>query len=128
MPCGAHMIRLLWLMLGLSAVALGVIGIFLPLLPTTPFMILAAAAFAKSSDRLHRWLMTHRTFGPMIGDWQRYRAIPTRAKRLAIVSMAAAFGLSLAMQLPLAVLVAQATVLVIMGTWIATRPSGPPKS
>lgn len=118
--------KLLWLILGLTAVLLGVIGIFLPLMPTTPFMILAAACFAKSSDRLHGWLMAHRVFGPMIDDWQRYRAIPTRTKRVAIGSMVAVFCLSLALRLPLAVLAAQAAVLLIMGSWIATRPSGPP--
>lgn len=117
--------KLVWLLLGCLAVALGVIGIFLPLLPTTPFMILAAACFAKSSDRLHGWLLGHRMFGPMIRDWQAHGAIPRRGKRAALIAMTLAFGLSLVLGLKWWVLLAQASVLVIMGSWIWTRPEPP---
>lgn len=119
------MIRLVWIGLGLVFVGLGVLGLALPLLPTTPFMLLAAGCFAKSSPRLHDWLLTHRIFGPAILDWRDNRAIRPRAKRLAILAMAAAFGLSLALGLPGRVLAVQAVVLVVMGSWIWTRPDGP---
>jgi uncharacterized membrane protein YbaN (DUF454 family) len=117
--------RLFWIGLGLASMALGVLGIVLPLLPTTPFMILAAWCFANSSPRLHDWLLSHRTFGPMILDWRDHRAIRPRAKLAAVMAMALAFGLSLAMGLRLEVLAAQALVLAIMGGWIMSRPSGP---
>ncbi|MBE0553129.1 MAG: YbaN family protein [Rhodobacteraceae bacterium] len=117
--------RVVWVAAGLLSVALGVLGIFLPLLPTTPLMILAAACFAKSSPRLHDWLLNHRTFGPAIRDWRENRAIAPKAKRAALIAMVAAFALSLVLGLRPAVLAVQGVVLAIMGTWIATRPSGP---
>lgn len=117
--------RLLWISLGLVALALGLAGVVLPLVPTTPFMILAAACFAKSSPRLHNWLVSHPVFGPAIRDWRENRAINRRAKRLALTAMAAAFAISLVLGLVWPVLAAQAVVLTIMGTWIWTRPEGP---
>ena len=66
--------RALWLSAGLVALLLGVVGIFLPLLPTTPFVLLAAACFSRGSTRCERWLLSHRTFGPMVRDWRRHRA------------------------------------------------------
>lgn len=117
--------KLLWLVLGCLAVALGLLGVFLPLLPTTPFMILAAACFARSSDRLHDWLLRHPLFGPMIRDWRAHRAIPRRAKIAALTAMALAFGLSLALGVKLWLLLIQAAVLLLMGSWIWTRPEPP---
>lgn len=117
--------RPLWLAAGVISVALGLVGVALPLLPTTPFMILAAACFARSSPRLHDWLWTHRLFGPAIRDWHHHRAIPPVAKRAALAAMAAAFGLSLWLGLRWEILVLQGLVLAVMGTWIATRPSHP---
>lgn len=117
--------RYLWITLGLMALALGTAGLVLPLLPTTPFMLLAAAAFAKSSPWLHGWLIGHRLLGPPIRDWRDHRAINPRAKRMALTAMAAAFGVSLLMGLGWQVLAVQAGVLVVMGSWIWTRPDGP---
>jgi uncharacterized protein len=117
--------RGLWIVLGFLAMGLGVLGLALPLLPTTPFMLLAAGCFAKSSPRLHDWLVGHRLFGPAIRDWRDYRAISPRAKRMAVTAMAAAFGLSLLLGLGWNVLAVQAVVLVVMGSWIWTRPDGP---
>lgn len=117
--------RLFWMSLGLLAVALGTAGLVLPLVPTTPFMLLAAAAFAKSSPRLHDWLLDHRLFGPTIRDWRDYRAISPKAKRTAVTAMAAAFGLSLILGLGWHVLAVQGLVLLAMGSWIWTRPDGP---
>lgn len=124
-PAPAGFTRWIWAGLGLISVGLGVVGLFLPLLPTTPFMILAAGLFAKSSPRLHDWLLGHRLFGPAIRDWRDNRAIAPKAKRGAILAMAAAFGLSAVLGLPTRVLAVQAVVLVVMGTWILTRPNGP---
>lgn len=117
--------RLIWLSIGILALGLGILGVFLPLLPTTPFMILAAAAFARSSDRLHNWLLAHPSFGPMIVNWQRHGAISARAKRLSLIAMAGALILSVILGAPWGVLVVQALVLCVTGTWIVTRPLPP---
>lgn len=79
--------RLLWLSAGLLSFITGLIGIFLPLLPTTPFILLAAFCLARGSSRCERWLLNHRLFGPMVHNWRAYHAIPLRAKQLAWVMM-----------------------------------------
>lgn len=79
--------RHLWLAAGWVALLLGFIGIFLPLLPTTPFVLLAAFCFSNGSPRWERWLLAHPTFGPMTVQWRTHRAIPRRAKQLAIGMM-----------------------------------------
>lgn len=71
---------------------LGVIGVFLPVLPTTPFIILAAACFARSSPRLEAWLLSHRIFGPLLRDWRERGAIPRRAKLAALVGCASGYA------------------------------------
>lgn len=119
--------RLVWFAAGLLALALGLIGVFLPLLPTTPFVILAAACFSQSSPRLHDWLLRHPVFGPAIRNWRDHRAIPRVGKIAAVAAMAAAFGLSLWMRLPTWVLVAQGAVLLAAGGWIVTRSAPPPR-
>lgn len=116
------LLRGLWFCLGLLAVVLGVIGIWLPGLPTTPFMILAAACFARSSDRMHHWLLSHKTFGPMIHDWQKRGAISKRAKKLSVLMMAAAFAMTLLLALPLWVVALQAAILMGVGYFILSRP------
>jgi uncharacterized membrane protein YbaN (DUF454 family) len=120
------MTRPLWIISGCTSLACGIAGIVLPLVPTTPFVLLAAFCFARSSPRLESWLLNHRSFGPMIENWRRHGGIAPRAKRLAIIMMAAAFALSLALQLPLWVLALQAAVLLVMGAFILTRPDGSP--
>jgi uncharacterized membrane protein YbaN (DUF454 family) len=79
--------RWLWLLAGVLSLLLGVLGIFLPLLPTTPFVLLAAACFSRGSARCERWLLEHPRFGPMVRDWREHRAVPLRAKQLAVVMM-----------------------------------------
>lgn len=119
--------RPLWLAAGALSAGIGLIGIVVPLLPTTPLMILAAACFARSSPRLHDWLWNHRVFGPAIRDWRQYRAISPFAKRASVGAMVAAFGISVLLGVKLWALLLQAMVLTVMGGWILTRPSGPPK-
>ena len=80
-------IRLLFLVAGLLSLGLGILGIILPILPTTPFVLLAAACFLRSSRRLYRWITSHRTFGPAIRGYLRYRAIGARTKVLALVTL-----------------------------------------
>jgi uncharacterized membrane protein YbaN (DUF454 family) len=75
-----------WILIscGWLAVAGGVIGIFLPLLPTVPFLLLAVACFARSSERFHRWLVEHNHLGPLLRDYLRGAGMPLRAKAIAI--------------------------------------------
>lgn len=116
--------RWLWGAAGGLALALGAAGIVLPLLPTVPFLLLAAFCFARSSDRLHRWLLDHRSFGPPIRNWQRSGAISRRAKIAASVSILAAFGISVGMGLRWELLAIQAAVLLCVSLFIWTRPEG----
>lgn len=90
-PRGEHgrLLDLLWLAAGWLSLAAGFIGIFLPLLPTVPFVLLAAFCFSRGSARCERWLLGHPRFGPWIKDWRAHRSVPLRAKQLASVMMAA---------------------------------------
>jgi uncharacterized protein len=117
--------RYLWLVLGFTATGLGILGAALPLLPTTPFMLLAAYAFARSSPRFHGWLVNHRRFGPLILNWQRHGSIDPASKRMAIFVMAAALILSWLLGVSARILAVQIVVLAASATFILTRPSGP---
>jgi uncharacterized membrane protein YbaN (DUF454 family) len=87
-------VRGLFLAAGLCCVVLGVAGLFLPILPTTPFLLLAAACFARASERFYNWLLNHRVFGPTVVEWRRHRAIPWRTKLFAIALMAVTLSAS----------------------------------
>ena len=115
--------RFIWATLGLLCVGLGLVGIVLPLLPTVPFMLLAAFFFARSSERLHNWLITHPTFGPPIVDWQSSGAINPRIKRIATLSIAAVFLLSVVLNLRPLILGIQAAVLLCVLIFIWSRPN-----
>lgn len=117
--------RLAWLVVGLVALALGAIGIALPLLPTTPFILLAAFAFAQSSEKLHQWLLAHNVFGPLIDNWSRYGAISRRAKVISVLSMIAVLVVSLVIAVPAVVIVVQLVVLGGAALFILTRPEPP---
>jgi len=81
------LVRGVLLVAGSIALLLGVIGIFLPGLPTTPFVLVAAACYARASERFYHWLLRNPTFGPLISEWRRHRSIPYRVKWLAITLM-----------------------------------------
>ena len=87
--------RIILVILGTTFVIIGVVGIFLPVLPTTPFMLLAAWCYAKSSTRFYNWIMNNRVFGPIILEWRQYRSIPKRAKWTALVLLFSTFGVSI---------------------------------
>lgn len=93
LPKRRRMVRSAWLVLGLALVAVGFVGIFVPLLPTTDFMLLALPCFARSSPRLERWLLNHPRFGPSLRAWRRERAVPRHAKTAACIGMALSFAL-----------------------------------
>ena len=79
---------------GLLFVGLAVLGMFLPVLPTTPLLLLALACFARSSERLHGWLLSHRAFGPLLKHWHETRSMPRCAKIGAVVSIVVVGGIS----------------------------------
>ena len=80
--------------LGWLCVALGLIGTVLPLMPTTVFLLIAAWAFSRSSQRWHRWLREHNRFGETIRAWEEHHAMPRRAKRIAFLALGASYALT----------------------------------
>ena len=90
----SRLARLLLIGLGTVCVGLGVLGAFLPLLPTTVFMLLAAACYARGSDRFYKRLVNHRMFGPTIRAWRQRRCIPSKAKRAGIALIVIVFSVS----------------------------------
>ena len=116
--------RALFLVLGLACVALGFVGIFLPLLPTVPFLILAAACFGRSSRRLEAWLLGHPRLGPPLRAWRARGAIPRRAKALAACGMFVGFLLFLTLARPGWPLILAAVALIGAGlAYVLSRPS-----
>jgi uncharacterized protein len=115
-------IRALWFVLAVVSLTLGAVGVVVPVLPTTPFLLLAAYAAARSSTRLHTWLIGHRLFGPLITDWQANRTVSRRAKATATATMAASavvlFVVGPSTWLAVAVTALMATV----ATWLWLRP------
>ena len=89
-------IRYLLLALGILSLALGSIGLFVPVLPTTPFLLVSAFCFLRSSQRLYDWLLHHKIFGVFIYNYITYKAVPRSAKIGAIVFLWATLGLSIA--------------------------------
>lgn len=114
-----------WLMVGLLATALGVAGAILPLLPATPFLLVAAYAFARSSPALHSWLVEHPYLGPPINDWRFYGAISRRAKALAIAVMLVTIAVSAIAGVRVWILAVQALCMAGAATFILTRPDIP---
>jgi hypothetical protein len=112
----ARHVRWLFLVLGLLCVGAGVLGIFLPVLPTTPFMLLAAACFARSSDRFYHWLLNHAVFGSTVREWREHRSIPLRSKWVAILTMAVTLAISIIFFIPRGPL---QWVLVLLGITLA---------
>ena len=92
-----HIKRIAYIGLGWVSLVAGVIGIFLPLLPTTPFVLLSAWCFSRSSTRFHSWLTQHRFFGPIVRDWQSGNGIPKKTRNRAIVLMWLSMGISIMM-------------------------------
>ncbi|EAU47138.1 YbaN family protein [Salipiger bermudensis] len=114
--------RFVWITLGTLALGLGLLGVVLPVLPTTPFVLLAAFSYARGSDRMHRMLVESRMFGPMIADWQAEGAISRRAKITAASMMLLVFAVSLWMRLPWQALLFQGLAMGGAATYVLTRP------
>ena len=122
-----HWQRALWVAAGALMLLSGIIGIFVPLLPTTPFVLLSAWCFARGCARCERWLLEHPWLGPIVRDWRAHRAVPLRAKQLAWLMMAATSLASL-FALPARVAWLPAVVCGVVAVWLwrlPTRPTPP---
>ena len=120
-------VRLGYLCVGWIAFSIGVVGAFLPVLPTTLFMIIALWAFSKSSVRFQRWLYHHRVFGPPLQRWHRYRVIPLSAKITALGMMAASLAyLVIFAGASWPVLVATGALMAAGAAYILSKPSQVP--
>ena len=114
--------------LGWLLFALGFVGTFVPVLPTTPFMLLALWCFARCSDRFHDWLYTHRLFGPPLQLWYQYRVIPLAAKLIAVFFMSASLVyLFVFLTTEVWVKVLMITSMALGAWFILTKPSLPPE-
>ncbi len=121
---GSPAVRALFFVAGLVSLGLAVAGIFLPVLPTTPLVLLAAACFARSYRPFHEWLVAHRLFGPMVREWHEHRSIPYRTKIFAISMMAGALGLSIVFFVdPPWLKAALAAFGLVLGAWMYRLPS-----
>jgi len=119
---GHRRARWAWWLLAYASLGLGLVGIVVPGLPTVPFVLLAAFAAARGSQRLHAWLLAHRQFGPMIRDWEAQGAVSRRAKRLATLMMAAC-ALVMFLTAPAIWMAAMGTaIMAVVAAWLWRRP------
>jgi hypothetical protein len=121
---GSPVVRAVFFVAGAVSLGLGVAGIFLPVLPTTPLVLLAAACFARSYRPFHEWLIGHRLFGPMLREWHEHRSIPRKVKFTAIAMMATTLGASIVLLVEPAWLKAALAALgIALGAWMYRLPS-----
>ncbi len=117
--------RLMWRTVGFVALASGAVGIVLPLVPTTPFLLVAAYAFQRSSPRLHTWLHTHSHFGPIIENWRRSGSIDRRTKGIAVLAMIATPLVTWYLGASPWILGLQGVLLAGAALFVLTRPDAP---
>ena len=110
--------KYVWIGLGWLFVGLGVLGIALPLLPTTPFLLLAAVCFSRGSEKIHSWLLNHPRLGPPIRDWRAHRAISRSSKITATVTMLILLIITPLVGAPLWAAGVQAVVLAVVATFL----------
>ena len=119
--------RYAYVALGWFFFGVGIVGLALPILPTTPFMLLALWAFSRGSERFHRWLYHHRIFGPPLQRFRRDRAVPRWVKAVALSSMTASLlVVALAIRPPWYGVAAMAAVVLGSALYLARFPSRPP--
>lgn len=123
-PPRSTVLRGIYFVAGLTCVAIGFVGVFLPVLPTTPFLILAAACFARSSSKLERWLLEHPLFGPALRQWRERGAISRKTKAIALAGASAGFVLFWIRVDPDPIVASIVAALMLTGlAYVFTRPS-----
>jgi uncharacterized membrane protein YbaN (DUF454 family) len=118
-------VRVLLLVVGSVALALGVVGVFVPVLPTTPFLLVAAACFARASTRLYGWLLSQPTLGPIVAEWRRSRSLPPGVKARALVVVAVTFTLSVVFVDPVALKIALLAGGSVLAVFLYRLPTAP---
>ncbi len=119
--------RVLYLVLGWLSIGLAIVGVLLPVLPTAPFLILAVWAFSRSSPALAEKIRSHKTFGPVIRQWQDHGLIPVKAKIAAVVMMSiTGTFLLLYSPAPLWLGIGVCVTMVLVAIYVVSRPSRPP--
>jgi uncharacterized membrane protein YbaN (DUF454 family) len=118
--------RVFYVGLGCLFFGLGVLGAFLPVLPTTPFMLVSLWAFSLSSKRLETWLLQHRRFGPRLVAWRAHRVVPLPVKLTAWGSMIGSLTLMIIARASMLALGGAASVMLIGAVYVARCPSRPP--
>lgn len=120
-------LQYIYLALGWLSLAAGIVGLFLPIVPTVPFVLFAAFCFSRGSKRLHRWMRQHRRFGRAIRDWEEHGAISRRSKTVATVMMAFSLVYPLfILDVHLGYKISFVVVMVSVTLFIWTRPDAPP--
>ena len=120
----SRVMRIAYWIAGSIALLLGILGVFLPVLPTTPFVLVAALCYSRASVKLHAKLVGHRLFGPLIREWHETRTIPRRAKFAGLALMAVSFSWSIHVLRDRPWLQASLLLLgVVLATWLARIPS-----
>ncbi|HLL83385.1 MAG TPA: YbaN family protein [Longimicrobium sp.] len=120
--------RILFMALGFICVGLGTLGLVLPVLPTTPFLLVALWAFSRSSRRFHHWLYTHPRFGPRLREWQEHGTVPVKVKATAVSAMVVSFSLmAFVARVRWPVLAFTGAVMLVGATYVLSRPSRPPR-
>lgn len=114
--------RFLWLAAGFTSVGIGIVAFFVPLLPSTVFLLIATYAFARSSEHFHNWITTHPQFGPPIANWHNGRVIERSTKILATVSIAIAMMIPILVGLPTWIPITTVLILSAVLTYIWSRP------
>ena len=117
--------RAVLLVVGTASLILGVIGIVLPILPTTPFLLVTAACYARASTRLYQWLIGQRSLGPIITEWRRSRSLPPGVKTRALVAVAITFTLSVILVDATVARVVLVATGVILATFLYRIPTAP---
>jgi uncharacterized membrane protein YbaN (DUF454 family) len=119
-------LKWLWFTLAWLSFVIGIIGAFLPILPTTPFLILSAFLFSKSSPKFHAWIMSLPMAGEAVRDWQQNRVINTRAKILCASMILLSFVLIWRSEkIPLVIQILVTVTLASVGTFVVTRKGRP---
>jgi len=120
--------RTILISLGCLCVGLGFVGVFVPGIPTTIFLIIALWAFTKSSKKLRHWLLNHKRFGPILNNWQEHKVVPRRAKILMVVLMSLAVILFYYSSQSLILTIGLIIILVSVAIYVISLPSKVPEN